>query len=155
MKKLLAMTIAVVLGMSGTSAWAKSFEDTVINEMEKAYGANQKVMVIFHTDKSPKVVLAKIKSAMQVRDPNAIFYPYWVTGIVSEKTQGNCGIIVGNWWTGSTGDGASDWEPRVYNQVKDSINLISFGYFTSDYTKAVNYERSFSVNGKTIVNTCE
>lgn len=92
---------------------------------------------------------------MQVRDPNALFYPYWVAKIHQEGVIGKCGFIIGQWWSGSRAESASNWEPRVYDKVKNSVNLIAFGYYYDDITDARELDDALSASGKDVISACE
>lgn len=151
------LAIGIMLATLGAvSAHAGKFNRTVVDASKNISNSGQKTVVMFHTDKSPKVVLSQLRNAMQVRDPNAFFYPYWVTEIYHEQTVGkNCGFIIGKWWSGSQAEGASNWEPRVYNKIENSVNLISFGYYYDDITEAKQLGDALSADGKDVINACE
>lgn len=153
MKKLLIG--ATIAFFSTTFAHAGKFNDAVVRASKKIGGNGQKTVVLFHTDKSPKVVLSQVRNAMRVRDPGALFYPYWVTKIHHEEVVGKCGFIIGEWWTDNRGDGAGNWEPRVFNKVENSVNLIAFGYYYDDITDARETDDALSATGKDVINACE
>lgn len=161
MKKLLIGATVALLGMSSVQAEDKSLSLAEINGLQNALEKNgvfgslvwyaekeakhsngQRVIILFKAQngKTGEEVLPLVRSAIQVRDPNAWFYPYWVTSIVDEKSLGQCGYVSGTWWSNVKSDGAQNWFPRVSRQISDSVEVASV---------------SFIVNGEKTVTTME
>lgn len=157
MKNLAIGVMLTTLGAVSAHAGGK-LNNAIIDAGENISGSHQKAIVMFHTDKSPSVVLSQVRNAMQVRDPSAFFYPYWITEIYHEQTVGeNCGFIIGKWWSNgrTSADGANKWEPRVYDKVKSSVNLISFGYYNDKIENAMQLGDPLSADGKDVLNACK
>ena len=113
---------------------AEDYRSMFLREGQSAINSGGKVLVMFHTDKSLATTTALISSALKVTNPNALVNKQWVTGITfrgyDEKKK--CGLIVAQWWSNKAGSMSSDWESRVYQKVKASVNSISFQYARND-----------------------
>ena len=128
MKSYLA-ALGLALLMSSPT-YAEDFKTMFIREGQSAVSSGGKVVVMFHTDKSLATTTALISSALKVTNPNALVAKQWVTGIAfrgyDEKKK--CGLIIANWWSSQAGHLNGDWEKRVLDKVKGSVNSITFQY---------------------------
>lgn len=73
MKKFLVGVAITILGM--VSAHAGEFNNAVIEASEKISSSGQKTVVLFHTDKSPKVVLSQVRMPCRSETQTHFFIP--------------------------------------------------------------------------------
>lgn len=100
-------------------------------EREAKKGVQQKVVVLFKSHQPAEQTLPKVKQAMRVIDSGAWFYPYWVTSFVDEQTVGQCGLVVGTWWTSSEADGLYKWSRNFYPQIQGDVQATSVVFLSS------------------------
>ncbi len=122
-----ALGLSLVLSFPG---YAEDYRSMFLREGQSAISSGGKVVVMFHTDKSLATTTALISSALKVTNPNALLHKQWVTGITFRgyDQKKKCGLIIGEWWSANAGSMSGDWENRVYEKVKASVNTISFQY---------------------------
>jgi hypothetical protein len=150
-KSFLACALSCVLVVP---CYAEDFPDMARPKIVSALNSGQKVIVIFHTDKSLAATTAIISSAMKVGDPDAILHKHWVTDITFKgyDEQRKCGMVVGTWWSEDSTSMASEWEDKVYPRVKNSVNTITFQYVKNGGT--VTKENTLGSNGDDIMEIC-
>ena len=133
---------------------AEDYPDMARPQIVSALNSGQKVIVMFHTDKSLAATTAIIKAAMKVTDPDAILHKQWVTEITFSgyDDKRKCGMVVGTWWSEDSSSMATEWEDKVYPKVKNSVNTITFQYVKNGGT--VTKENTLGSNGDDIMELC-
>lgn len=136
------------------SCYAEDFQSILKREVSAAMDTGGKVVVMFHTDKPLATTMALVSAALKVSDPNAVRNRNWVTNIdyrgYDEKRK--CGVVIGTWFSSDAGFMSGDWENRVLNKIKNSVNTITFQY-TRNGTLETDSKTPAS-NGDDIMELC-
>jgi hypothetical protein len=153
-KILLAYSLAVM----SMGSHAETFRDMFMREGQKAVASGSRgegrTVVIFHTDKPLVTTTALISSAMKMTNPDALIFKQWVPEILYRgyDEQRKCGVVIGSWWSPTSGKLGTDWERRVYSKIKNSVNAITFQYARNDTLQVL--EGTPGDEGEALIELC-